>query len=788
MVYLLLRNARNKLTIALCLFVLCVTGTARASTASENLVNEGGAILFNAGNPMYSAVVPAHAKFEAAVQDDPTDQTARFFYAFSGILSFLLADGDASGLDNLAEFMSAIGAGRSSYDLVSGGPPYDIPLTSSGELDLAETSPTGAQTQAFLAGPFLTAISDAVSQLDVIENTWGTTLTSAETGDAAVEIDYGDVLLMKSALAFMKSIISLTSAYNLDLDLRGFIALMNAGVFKMQRDMLDAYVDLFKLKPEGGTQALGDAKSALLNGIDLFESAIAFIDAEADDQSNDLIYFGDFKDRVDAERVLNIFQEARQSLNENRAAAFEYTKKTWQVTDSNGKMATIEIETDWTGDVLNIDVMALLDLSWGPFWAEAEVTGWSDNGVTLTTNYNFRHYGIPCDYSSTGNESGGVIDVTCDGQEPQALTYTCVLQTTDVDSFTIDLNKIFGNTGKSALDIRAILPGYYWCNRAVPGSFPPTDDGSPVLNGILPDFVTNADLTLLWGLEPCEVTNPVSVSGNVQCSECSAGNIFMQAFDGPDIYSARMLEGTFRNGPGAYQIDGFPVGSTVYLFAFRDADGNGVRTDGDYSVKSGPHVVGEGGIIVDLQVPSDGQAPTVSITPLSGPQGLTFASSGSGFTANSTATIYIENEEWNFHAAVAQEIDASGAFSGSLNSSGILPGVYTIWMADGITGAASNRISGEITDASLDTDWDGLTDGQEIALGTDFTKADTDNDGMPDGWEVTYSLDPLSDDRNLDKDNDGWSNLDEYEKGTNPNDSTSRPFRPMPFIPLLLGD
>ena len=51
-----------------------------------------------------------------------------------------------------------------------------------------------------------------------------------------------------------------------------------------------------------------------------------------------------------------------------------------------------------------------------------------------------------------------------------------------------------------------------------------------------------------------------------------------------------------------------------------------------------------------------------------------------------------------------------------------------------------------------DSDSDGLTDGQEIALGTDPFDPDTDNDGLTDGQEVnTYHTDPLD----PDTDNDG---------------------------------
>jgi hypothetical protein len=81
-------------------------------------------------------------------------------------------------------------------------------------------------------------------------------------------------------------------------------------------------------------------------------------------------------------------------------------------------------------------------------------------------------------------------------------------------------------------------------------------------------------------------------------------------------------------------------------------------------------------------------------------------------------------------------------------------------------------------DANLDPDNDGLTNLQEYQKGTDPHNQDTDNDGMPDGWEVNYGLNPNLNDASSDKDNDGFSNLHEYLGGSNPTDSASVPNQP----------
>ncbi|WP_417531853.1 hypothetical protein [Marinobacter lipolyticus] len=77
------------------------------------------------------------------------------------------------------------------------------------------------------------------------------------------------------------------------------------------------------------------------------------------------------------------------------------------------------------------------------------------------------------------------------------------------------------------------------------------------------------------------------------------------------------------------------------------------------------------------------------------------------------------------------------------------------------------------SDAELDPDGDGLSNGDEHLFLTDPTTADTDGDFIPDGFEVSYGLDPTIDDAGTDSDGDGLSNYQEYQADTDPNDSNS---------------
>jgi large repetitive protein len=85
----------------------------------------------------------------------------------------------------------------------------------------------------------------------------------------------------------------------------------------------------------------------------------------------------------------------------------------------------------------------------------------------------------------------------------------------------------------------------------------------------------------------------------------------------------------------------------------------------------------------------------------------------------------------------------------------------------GIFSNATNSLA--ILLPNQDSDGDGLTNAQEIALGTNPLNIDTDGDGIPDGWEAHFGTNPLVNDaNNPSAAGDGLTNLQEYMGGTDP--------------------
>lgn len=104
-----------------------------------------------------------------------------------------------------------------------------------------------------------------------------------------------------------------------------------------------------------------------------------------------------------------------------------------------------------------------------------------------------------------------------------------------------------------------------------------------------------------------------------------------------------------------------------------------------------------------------------------------------------------------------------------VNSNPAIPNSDTDSLSD------SEEFSHGTNPQNPDTDNDDLNDDEINIHSTDPTRADTDNDGMPDGWEVEYALDPLDDGTlyyllgpNGDIEPDGLTNLQEYQRGSDP--------------------
>jgi hypothetical protein len=134
--------------------------------------------------------------------------------------------------------------------------------------------------------------------------------------------------------------------------------------------------------------------------------------------------------------------------------------------------------------------------------------------------------------------------------------------------------------------------------------------------------------------------------------------------------------------------------------------------------------------------------------------------------------------QWQFNG-----LDMSGENQSVLQLSPARPtksGSYTVLITD-LNGTTTSS-SATLTVVVTDTDSDGLSDYEELLLGTNANKADSDGDGLSDFAEVrTHKSNPLT----TDTDGDGYSDGIEVARDGNPNNRSVTPTGALAVFPAV---
>ena len=462
-----------------------------ADAASQAFVAAGRAKMFNGGNPTYSGILDAKADFEAAVDADNSDAGAHFFLAICTAAEFSLQNGNGSGLETAMDLANAFGIERNDNDNLEDGL-INPPPALYEHYDPPSTVPTGGELRVFLDSQFIPFIDGLIAHLSVPGTGFVITLTAGETGDAPVEIDYGDVLVIRSLLHHLKSVVHIVIAYEMDVDLHDIIAKGTAGVFKFQR-FIEENEEALKLRPTDGSVHLGEARASLLAGIDDYRDGLNFITGERDSQSDHLLFFSTTEEEQSARYALELMTELKTSLEENRAYARENTYEQWLLTNGQNENLVVEYVQSQEGNFSYSHVMGFGVCSF--FACDGNVTAVSRNGDQITWSLINEGF-CPATATLTGTVSGGNVSGTytvsdCTGVDRNG-TFSGVNTDTSPHSENYNFNRVFGNTGEPPLDIRSVLPKFSNHNEMIAGTFP----GTPVLNGIVTHLQTNRDIAM----------------------------------------------------------------------------------------------------------------------------------------------------------------------------------------------------------------------------------------------------------------------------------------------------
>lgn len=469
---------------AVCALVIGLTNPVAAVTAPE-LVTEGRQLLFNNGNPTYTGILAAHQKFIEAQAAAPTNQEANAFLAVTRIAVFALANNPQTGLDSLAEVLMAFGFSKS-RDYVLQGFPYDPPPTidDNGWLP-PTTAPDGAALQALLTGPGLAVADAALANLaNITDNTLVIRITTTELADTEpLEVDYGDVLLARAALSYCRFLGKLYASHDVNVNLRTLFQLGNADVLQLQRDLLDAYPQLFTTKTTGPA-SMGQARQALIDAISSTLAGVAFIRAETDDQADDMATITPLEwAEMNAPRYyLDKLQKAL--INHS---LFDTREKTEHWLSLNASLA-ISLQKDELGNFIGGEMTHTSSPTW-------QIASWTTSPEGALTAVMFRDNNalemLEVNGTVTGNNFIG--NYTWSGGYPTSQTGSGQIGLTRGDDTPLsddtrfNLDKLFGNSSASPAipprDIRGLLPRFNEDDYIIAGTFPHPEAGG-ILNDI----------------------------------------------------------------------------------------------------------------------------------------------------------------------------------------------------------------------------------------------------------------------------------------------------------------
>lgn len=583
------------------LLICLLPSSALSSPTSQALVDEGRALLFKKGDATWDGVLAAYGKFDEAVAADETDAVARLFRAVTRLGHFGLTEGSGAGLETFWDLLQSFGIERSGQvSLLE--PPIDEPPELYEEYNPPDTIPDGDTLRAFLAGPFLSEIEASLDDLAAADSTIEVMLLGSEIGDYPVEMDWGDVQMLKAGLNLVKTVVLLVTAYDMDaVDLREMITLINAGVFQFQRDLMDRYSNLFRLLSGSGSADLLKAEQAFEAAVNAYQEGLNFILNETDDQDDDFFFFDNPLDVNDAKFILRQLLETLASIAENRPAVAKELTETWYFT--NDTMQTCQIYITWGFDNAFVRGEGFGFSAWGFPFNEAEITGVEITGNDIRIHMMTSMWGgcsVEIELAGTLNAQGDEIfdgtysSMDCRGFDLAGGAFEARLQEelTEEESITYNANKLFGSNANTPLDLRSVLPEFGLENEIIPGTF---GENPHVLNGVLPKLSTNDDLTRELELDPYGFFNlpvaAITIDGSA-ADWPAASLVFTDLtddkeewpeFDGGDIHKLYLTKDNTYLYVGIELFDGGPYAADGMGYVFQaNQSAEDADTVGDY--------------------------------------------------------------------------------------------------------------------------------------------------------------------------------------------------------------
>ncbi len=212
--------------------------------------------------------------------------TARVFYALTRISAIgfdYYSDGNSSDMNKVGDILDRLGCEDSDLARANADAISCTNFT-------PENSPVAGELQTFLYNVVRPELEGAISNLGDVSTQFNKQLTEL-TGffEGTVDLDYGDVLIVRSAIKSALAFLLIEHAYDLDFDAGAYLVFIDSDLLTTEQFLNGSpgFLSLNMDRPY--LELLSRASDYIAGSLDDLVLGIDSIQAEFDDQSDDLI-------------------------------------------------------------------------------------------------------------------------------------------------------------------------------------------------------------------------------------------------------------------------------------------------------------------------------------------------------------------------------------------------------------------------------------------------------------------------------------------------------------------
>ena len=504
--------------ILITVFILLSGTTVNAETTSQEALDAGRPVLFDG---TLSGIRQAYDIFDIAVSnpecvDCAGSRELLFFHALSRIAMWAVRD-DGGPVNSGMELANELGTeitGDFMREIIVTEPNfpenrYGQPAIPANAHDLLNNLLT------FLDESAIPDIEDVINELHQINETpedrFRVFLTPAETAAFLdplsppythdIEVDYGEVLLLKGALSIIKGMVTTKSAYDTHVDAQDrLLEKFHEDNFSIRNDLLLPHPDFMKLlptanDPNDGAAIMAQSRQDIIIGMQYYSDMIDYILSEdvpagTDPQDNELLSL-DPNDIYISDALQDNLNTVIASLQSDTSVTIDgKSTKIYSLENSETDTLELLLEIHPTGKYQNGELQ-IHDNGFNHFYGEVDfeiignqISGYADDygyygyfsgtfnqDRTMITNASFEYWGLAEGFVS--DLSGALVSEYLEEQ------------------WTADANPVFGDSPRypDPVSPRELICDFSDWNKPLPGTLPDV-----TLGGILPD-ATDMDWT-----------------------------------------------------------------------------------------------------------------------------------------------------------------------------------------------------------------------------------------------------------------------------------------------------